>query len=94
MKEKIMFNLIDKTGNDINIGDIIKNENLRTEKVIYYLCGESMLYKYDGRGSFSQDSLGNIKLDDGVALVNNEVHMWTKIGKELEVFDEIFNREK
>jgi hypothetical protein len=32
-----MFNLIDNAGNDINIGDIIKNENLRTKKIVYYL---------------------------------------------------------
>jgi hypothetical protein len=89
-----MFSLIDNAGNDINIGDIIKNENLRTKKVVYYLCGESMLYKYDGRCIFSHDSLGNIKLDDSVTFANNEIHMWTRIGKESEVFDEIFKRGK
>lgn len=89
-----MVNLIEKAGSTINIEDIIKHDNLKTKEVTYYLCGESMLYKYDGRGLFSQDSLGNIKLDGGVSLVNNEMHTWTKIGNESEVFDEIFKRVK
>jgi ribosomal protein L35AE/L33A len=85
-----MFNLIDKAGNDINAEDIIKYENLGAKEVAYFLCGEKMLYRYDEQGMFLHDSLRNIKLDKSVTMVNDEVQIWTRMGIEAEVFDEIF----
>jgi hypothetical protein len=49
-----------------------------------------MLYRYDEQGMFLHDSLRNIKLDKSVTLVYDEVHIWTRMGTEAEVFDEIF----
>lgn len=85
-----MFNIYDKDGNEINTEDIVKSENLVTGETCYYLCGNAMLYKYDESGQFNRDSFSNIKLDTSVTLVNNEVHAWTRMGTESEVFDEIF----
>jgi hypothetical protein len=85
-----MFDLVDQDGNAINTEDIIKYENLGTKEVMYYLCGKNMLYRYDEQGIFKHDSLSNIKLDKSVTLVNDEVHIWNRMGTEAEVFDDIF----
>jgi hypothetical protein len=85
-----MFKLVDNEGNDIYTEDIIMHENLKTKEVTYYLCGKNMLYRYDDYGLFSHNGLRNIKLDNSVTLVNNEVSIWTRMDTESEVFDEIF----
>jgi hypothetical protein len=85
-----MFNLFDYEGNEINTEDIIQYKQLITGKTYYYLCGKKMLYRYDENGSFNTHSFDNIKIDQGLTLVNDETSVWTRIGTESEVYDEIF----
>jgi hypothetical protein len=87
-----MLNLFDSEGNEINTEDIVKHENKLTDNIYYYLCGKKMLYRYDENGMFNSDSFNNIKIDKGVTLVNDEVHIWTRMGTESDVYDEIFNK--
>lgn len=85
-----MFNLFDSKGIEIETEDIVKHENLKTDETCYYLCGKTMLYKYDDSGHLNNNSFINIKLDNSVTLVNNEISIWTRLGTEAEVYDEIF----
>jgi hypothetical protein len=85
-----MFNLIDNKGNDINIEDIIRYKNLETKKVIYYFVGDKMMYRYNEQGLFKHDSFDNIKVGNGVTLVNKAASIWTRLSTKGEVYDEIF----
>jgi hypothetical protein len=82
--------LTDSSNNIISQGDIVKAENLRTDEVIYYLYTSKLLCKYDKLGNIDEESLVNIKVDDGVTLVNDETWKWTRLGSKEEVYGKIF----
>jgi hypothetical protein len=82
--------LIDSSNNIMSQGDIVKAENISTNEVVYYLYTSKLLCKYDKLGSIDEESFANIKIDDGVTLINDETWKWTRLGTKEEVYGKIF----
>jgi phage antirepressor YoqD-like protein len=87
---KMNLNLTDKDKNKINIGDIVKDENLEDNNLRYYLYDKGMLYRYDEYGEIDEKGFFNIKVDGGLTLVNTDVRIWTKLGNAQETYTKLF----
>lgn len=84
------MSLIDYRNNVVNIGDILKLENSKMGKLDYFIYDDKFLYKYDKDGEIKTDNLGNIKIDDGVSLINNDTCKWTNLGSKEKVYSTLF----
>lgn len=85
-------NILDWEGKQIIDGDILKFEKLEDNAAAYYLCKDSFLYKYDKEGKINPNGLSNIRIGPGIALINNDVMRWTRVGREADVYESLFNR--
>jgi hypothetical protein len=82
MQDKDKFVLRDSNDEIVNIGDIIASKNEKLGKVIRYIYTQDnrglWLYKLYNDGKYYEDDLGNIRVDSGVRLVNDEDWYWSK----------------
>jgi hypothetical protein len=78
--------LKDINDNIINLGDtvIAKNDKLRRcDKYIYTQDIKGLwLYKMDSNGNTYEDGIGNIRVDAGINLINDNGWIWVKEDKE------------
>lgn len=88
------MSLIDCNNNIVNIEDILKLENSKMDKLDYFIYSDGFLYKYDKSGKINHNELGNIKVDDGVSLINNDTCKWTTLGPKEKVYHKLFKIEK
>lgn len=76
------------------IGMILRVHNNITNKISYYLYDEinsiQYLFKYNKNGKIEYESFENIKVDEGISLVNDDCWMWTIEGKKEEAYNNIF----
>jgi hypothetical protein len=85
-----VMSLIDCRNNIVNIGDILKLENSKMGKLDYFIYDNDLLYKYDKNGKIYPDKLGNIKIDTGVSLINDDTCKWTNLGSKENVYSTLF----
>jgi signal peptidase I len=82
MQNPIQIILKDINGDTINLGDIVvaKNGKLRrNNKYIYTQDIKGLwLYKMDSKGNTYEDSIGNIRVDTGISLINESDWIWIK----------------
>lgn len=88
--------LIDSNNTKAELGTILKVENRITNKTSYYLYNKidnrEYLFKYNRNGKIEYESFENIKVDEGVSLVNDEYRKWTIEGWKEEVYNNIFSK--
>lgn len=84
------MSLIDCKNNIVNIGDILKLENSKMGKLDYFIYSDDFLYKYDKSGKIQANNLGNIKVDEGVSLINNNTCKWINLGCKEKVYPTLF----